>query len=171
MAEPIKLTEEEKKKANKGCSTILIIAVAIFGVWYFTKSDDKKEVSTSSSDQYQNSSTTSTAPTTSTPSSSSASNSAIEDKDPYEVIHVAFEGFPDKEVVQPMMEAVMKRYNMTITNDNILKVGNMLVVLKKESVVGVTEMDILKHIYQKGSSSITLPEQAGISSVLLEQSK
>lgn len=166
MAEPIKLTEEEKKKANKGCSTILIIAVAIFGVWYFTKSDDKKEVATSS-DQYQNSSTTSTAPTTSTPSS----NSAIADKDPYEVIHIAFEGFPDKEVVQPMMEAVMKRYNMTITNDNILKVGNMLVVLKQESKVGVTEMDILKHIYQKGSASITLPEQAGISSVLLEQSK
>ncbi len=170
MAEPIKLTEEEKKKANKGCSTILIVAVAIFAVWYFTKGDVKKEAATSSSDQYQNSSTTSTAPTTSTPSSSST-NSEIAGKDPYEVIHIAFEGFPDKEVVQPMMEAVMKRYNMTITNDNILKVGNMLVVLKQESKVGVTEMDILKHIYQKGSASVTLPEQAGISSTILEATK
>jgi len=165
MSEPIKLTEEEKKKANKGCSAILIIAVAILGVWYFTKSEDKKEVASSSPDQYQNNSTTST------PSSASASNSEIADKDPYEVIHIAFEGFPDKEEVQPIMEAVIKRYNMTITNDNILKVGNMLVVLKKESKVGVTEMDILKHIYQKGSASVTLPEQAGISSTILEVTK
>ena len=169
MADPKQLTPEEKQKANKGCLTILVVAAVILGVWYFTKGNDKTEESTTQYVQPESSSSTSTAP--STQSSSSSSSSSIADKDPYEVIHIAFEGFPDKEEVQPMLEAVMKRYNMTVTNDNILKVGNMLVVLKKESKVGVTEMDILKHIYQKGSSSITLPEQAGISSVLLEQSK
>ena len=170
MADPKQLTPEEKQKANKGCLTILLVAAVIFGVWYFTKSNDKKEESTTQYVQLESSSSASTAPSTQS-SSSSSSSSSIADKDPYEVIHIAFEGFPDKEDVQPMLEAVMKRYNMTVTNDNIIKVGNMLVTLKQDSKVGVTEMEILKHIYQKGSSSITLPEQAGISSVLLEQSK
>lgn len=169
MADLKQLTPEEKQKANKGCLTILAVAALIFGVWYFTKSNDKKEESTTQYVQPESSSSTSTAP--STQSSSSSSSSSIADKDPYEVIHIAFEGFPDKEDVQPMLEAVMKRYNMTVTNDNIIKVGNMLVTLRQDSKVGVTEMEILKHIYQKGSSSLTLPEQAGISSVLLEQSK
>ena len=160
------LTPEEKQKGNKGCLTILAVAALIFGVWYFTKSNDKKEESTTQYVQPESSSSTSTAST-----QSSSSSSSIADKDPYEVIHIAFEGFPDKEDVQPMLEAVMKRYNMTVTNDNIIKVGNMLVTLRQDSKVGVTEMEILKHIYQKGSSSLTLPEQAGISSVLLEQSK
>lgn len=163
MTDLKELTPEEKQKANKGCLTIVIIVVAIVAVWYFVKGNDKTEVSTIQNEQTGNSSSTSSA--------TSQSSSSIADKDPYEVIHIAFEGFPDKEVVQPMLEEVMKRYNMAITNDNILKVGNMLIVLQKESKVGVTEMEILKHIYQKGSSSITLPEQAAISSLLLEQSK
>lgn len=169
MAEqPKELTPEEKQKANKGCLTILVIAAVAFGIWFFSKSNDNKDSSTTQYQQYESSSSTSPSTSTTTPSSST---SKIADKDPYEVIHIAFEGFPDKEEVQPMLEAVMRRYDMPVTNDNILKVGNMLVVLRKESKVGVTEMEILKHIYQKGSSSITLPEQAGISSVLLEQSK
>lgn len=168
MADPKQLTPEEKQKANKGCLTILAVAALIFGVWYFTKSNDKKEESTTQYVQPESNSSTSTAPST---QSSSSSSSSIADKDPYEVIHIAFEGFPDKEDVQPMLEVVMKRYDMTVTNDNIIKVGNMLVTLRQDSKVGVTEMEILKHIYQKGSSSLTLPEQAGISSVLLEQSK
>jgi len=169
MTDPKQLTPEEKQKANKGCLTILVVAAVILGIWYFTKSEDKKEESTTQYVQPESSSSTSTAPSTQSPSSSSTSS--IADKDPYEVIHIAFEGFPDKEEVQPMLEAVMKRYGMTVTNDNIIKVGNMLVTLRQDSKVGVTEMEILKHIYQKGSSSITLPEQAGVSSVLLEQSK
>lgn len=164
MTEPKELTPEEKQKANKSCLTILIIATVIFSIWYFSKVDEKEESSTIQYNQYENSSSTNTMTSSSTPSQ-------IADKDHYKVIHMAFDGFPDKEDIQPMLEAVMKRYNIPTTNDNILKVGNILVVLRKESNVGVTEMEILKHIYQKGSSAITLPEQAGISSVLLEQSK
>ena len=144
MADPKQLTPEEKQKANKGCLTILVVAAVIFGIWYFTKDNDKKEESATQYVQPGNNSSTSTEPSTQSPSSSS-----ITDKDPYEVIHIAFEGFPDKEDVQPMLEAVMKRYNMTVTNDNIIKVGNMLVTLRQDSKVGVTEMEILKHIYQK----------------------
>lgn len=100
-----------------------------------------------------------------------SSTSSPSDKDAYEVIEGVFEGSPSKSQVQPMIEAVMNRYGMTITNEHTMNVANMLFVLKKESKVGVTEMEILKHIYQHGSSSVTLPEQAAISSVYLEQNK
>ena len=89
----------------------------------------------------------------------------------YEMMETAFEGFPSESEIKPMMEDVMKTYNMQVTEENLLKVANMLVVLRKESKVGVTEMEILKHMYQNGSSSISLAEQAAISSVLLETSK
>jgi hypothetical protein len=107
----------------------------------------------------------------STYSSSENSSSSTSGKDPYEVMHVVFEGSPEIEKIKPMFEAVMETYNFPKTDDNRLKIANMLVTLKQSSAVGVTEMDILKHIYQHGSDKITLPEQAGLSATLLETSK
>jgi hypothetical protein len=91
--------------------------------------------------------------------------------DAYEKIHVAFEGMPDIDKVKPMLEAVMTRYNIVINNDNVLKCANVLVTLKNDSKIGVTEMDILKHMYQRGSASVDYPTQAAISSQYLEETK
>lgn len=91
--------------------------------------------------------------------------------DAYGKIHIAFEGMPDTEKVKPLLEAVMNRYNIVINNDNVLRCANVLVVLKKDSKVGVTEMDILKHMYQSGSSSVDYATQAAISATYLEQTK
>lgn len=100
-----------------------------------------------------------------------SNTSVVSEKDPYEMMHIAFEGSPEISTIKPMIESIMDRYNMSKTNDNILKVGNMLVSLRQSSAVGVTEMELLKHIYQHGSDQITLGEQAGISATLLEISK
>jgi len=97
--------------------------------------------------------------------------SSVTDKDPYEVMHVAFEGSPSISKIKPMIEAIMERYNMPKTNDNILKVGNMLVSMRQSSTVGLTEMELLKHIYVHGSDQVTLAQQAGISATLIETSK
>lgn len=91
--------------------------------------------------------------------------------DAYEKIHLAFEGMPEVERVKPLLDAVMKRYNITINNSNVLKCANVLMVMKKASKVGVTEMEVLKHIYQKGTSTIDYPTQAAMSATYLEQSK
>jgi len=91
--------------------------------------------------------------------------------EPYEKIHIAFEGFPNIEVIKPLLESVMTRYNIIINNDNILKCANVLITLKNDSKVGVTEMDILKHIYQKGTSKIDYATQAAISYTYLESTK
>lgn len=104
-------------------------------------------------------------------SSSTSSSSISAEKDPYEIMNVAFVGNPKISEIKPLMESVMDNYNLPQTNENKLKVGSMLVALRKSNTVGVTEMDILKHIYLYGSNKLTLPEQAGISSTLLITSK
>ena len=86
----------------------------------------------------------------------------------YDMLHVVFEGMPDVEKIKPLIEAVMKKYDVVINNDNVQRVGSMLLSLKKSSAIGVTEMDILQHIYQNGTSAVKLPEQAAISATLLE---
>lgn len=97
--------------------------------------------------------------------------SSVAEKDPYEIMEVAFEGSPEISKIKPMLEAVIENYDLPKTDEYRLKVGSMLVSLRKASAVGVTEMEILKHIYQHGSNQISLPDQAGISATLLETSK
>lgn len=91
--------------------------------------------------------------------------------DAYEKIHIAFEGMPEIDKVKPLLETTMSRYNIIINNENVLKCANVLVALKNDSKVGVTEMDILKHMYQKGSSNVDYATQAAISATHLEQTK
>lgn len=74
----------------------------------------------------------------------------------YEKIHIAFEGEPEIEKIKPLLEAVMVNYKLPITYENIEEVGDCLVYLRQHSKVGVTEMDILKHIYQKGTNNLNL---------------
>lgn len=87
------------------------------------------------------------------------------------MMQVAFEGSPEISKIKPMLEAVLEKYDLPKTDEYRLKVGSMLVSLRKASAVGVTEMEILKHIYQNGSNKISLPDQAGLSATLLETSK
>lgn len=99
------------------------------------------------------------------------SKNIITEKDPYEIMHVAFEGSPEIDKIKPMLEAVLDNYSLPKTDVYRLKVGNMLVALRKASAVGVTEMKILKHIYQNGNNKLTLPQQAGLSATILEKSE
>ncbi len=91
--------------------------------------------------------------------------------DAYTMMETAFEGSPRKSEIQPMMQKVMEMYGYQETEDNLQKFGSVLVTLRKESILGVTEMDILKHIYQFGNPNITFPEQAAISALYLEKHK
>lgn len=95
----------------------------------------------------------------------------ISSDDPYEKICYVFVGKPNKSKVQPLLEAVMKKHNLAVNNENIMKAASCLLTLRKKSTIGITEMEILKHMYQKGTSKLTFPDQAAISSVLLEKSK
>jgi len=89
----------------------------------------------------------------------------------YKMMEVAFEGYPSTSEIKPMMEKVMKDYNFEVNEKNLERVADMLVTLRKESLVGVTEMEILKDIYQKGNRNISLPNQAALSFMNLEDTK
>lgn len=103
--------------------------------------------------------------------SSSNSSSNPSEKDPYEIMHIAFEGSPEIDEIKSLLEVVMDNFSFPKTDENRLKLANGLVVLRKASTVGVTEMDILKHIYQHGTNKISLAEQLGLSATILETSK
>ncbi len=106
-------------------------------------------------------------------SCSSGSEDSLKNENPsaYELMETAFVGNPVKNDIQPMMERVMQRHKLDVNEENLQKVGSMLVTLRKASDAGVTEMEILEHIYQNGSDKLTLSEQAGISATLLESTK
>lgn len=86
----------------------------------------------------------------------------------FEVMEKVFVGNPSKNAVKPYIDKVAKMYGYPLNNDNYLKIANMLFNLRKESKSGVTEMQILKHVVLKGSTKISLSQQATISSVQLE---
>ena len=89
----------------------------------------------------------------------------------YEMISDAFEDAPAQHEIKPLLENVMDKYHYSKTEDHKLGVANMLVELRKSSAVGVTEMEILKHMYQEGDSRNTIDKQAALSATILEISK
>ncbi len=150
-------------KLNKKMKNINIKTTAIFAFFITLVS--------CSNNPLPNNSTSNSSSNSSSNGPPENSRSSVREEDPYEVMHVAFEGMPAISTIKPMIEAIMDRYNMPKTNDNILKVGNMLVSMRQTSTVGLTEIELLKHIYQHGSDRVTLAQQAGISATLLETSK
>jgi hypothetical protein len=96
---------------------------------------------------------------------------SIQQASAYEMMETVFIGKPRKSTIQPLIEAVMKRHGLTVTEQNLIGVSSALVSLRKESAVGVTEMDILKHMYQKGNSKNDMVTQMGTSAAILEYSK
>ena len=145
-----------------------ILLLFLFSCSNNTSTENSSRKTDDNSSKIDKSDSNVTTPTNKTPERTSSS---VAEKDPYEMMQVAFEGSPEISRIKPVLEAVIQKYDLPKTNEYRLKVGSMLVSLRKASAVGVTEMEILKHIYQHGSNQISLPDQAGISARLLETSK
>lgn len=104
-------------------------------------------------------------PTNNTSQRSSATASA------YEIMEVVFEGVNDREEIKPLLEKVMSYHDMDISEENLMKCADILVALRKSSVVGVTEMDVLKNMYQHGTKGLDFGSQAAVSFSVLEMNK
>lgn len=87
---------------------------------------------------------------------------------PYEMMTRVFVGSPSEKEIRTYLEPVMKKHNLSITKDNLIRCSSSLLSLRKSSKKGITEMQILKHMYKNGSSKISFADQAGISATLLE---
>ncbi|MBE9597993.1 hypothetical protein [Pedobacter sp. MC2016-24] len=88
----------------------------------------------------------------------------------YEMLHVVFEGNPDKKVLKKLISVMMAKQNIEENYENLNRCGSVFLSMKNSSAIGVTEMQILKHMYQVGDATQTFPNQAAISAVLVEQS-
>ena len=131
----------------------------------FSFSCGEKKTETKNDKLIENSNPSSTMTSENSTSSENTQPSA------YGMMEVAFEGNPSTSEIQPMMEEVMKNYKLEVNEENLQKVASMLVSLRKESKVAVTEIEILKNIYQKGDRNIPLTTQAVNSLMNLEQNK
>lgn len=89
----------------------------------------------------------------------------------YEMLHVVFDGKPEVESIKKLMGAVMAKYNIEENYENLNRCGSALLALRNSSAVGVTEMEILKYMYQHGDAGQPFPKQAAISVIILEQTK
>lgn len=88
--------------------------------------------------------------------------------DPYYIMHIAFEGQPGQAELATLINEVLQQHNEEVNDRNAIGLGNALVVMRKESKKGVTEMEILRHMHRVGANKMKLSEQVGLSASLLE---
>lgn len=103
--------------------------------------------------------------------SNTAQQSSYEMADAINKMNVVFVGNPSETEIKELIEGVMQKWNLEKTNDQALKIANALVVMRKESKVGVTEMEILKYIYQLGDTKLKLGDAIGLAATMLELRK
>jgi len=148
--------EKEKSRTAKnvnrtfagcGISIILIIGLTTFGVTKMCSNNDNNYYNTNK-----------------------VSNEEIKPNS-YQIISTVFIGNPTQSEIQPMLETILRNYNKPINDDEIMKFANGLLVMRKDSKIGITEMQILKHMYQHFDSKIDMAGQLALSSSLLEMYK
>ena len=90
--------------------------------------------------------------------------------DPYENMHRLFLDAPEAGIIRERVNDVMSRYGKRITPTSLRDFTRLLMELRNESGDVVSEMDILRHMFEKGKPRNTLEEQARSSvSALMEE--
>jgi len=90
-------------------------------------------------------------------------------EDPHQVLSNVFKGNPAKEEIIPVIERILEIYNLPNTPDQIGKIGNMALVMRKKSIMGFTEMQLLRCMARLGDTKIAnVSEQAAICSMSLD---
>jgi len=85
----------------------------------------------------------------------------------FEMLPIVSEGNPSLESVKKLLSDVMDKYHLEVNYENINRCGSAVLSLREASAVGVTEMELLKHMYQEGDDRLSFPEQAGVSATIL----
>lgn len=84
----------------------------------------------------------------------------------YEKMTVVFDGQPAISEIKAILEPVMIKHKLPVTEENLSKAASMLVSARERS--NIKEMDLLRHMYKNGSDKLSFTEQAGISLVMLQ---
>jgi len=92
-----------------------------------------------------------------TGTSSSKKTTNVYQKSAYKKMEIAFIGNPKESEIRPILDEVILHHGADLTERNREKSASVLVELRKSSKVGITEMDILKHMHNGGSEMIIVP--------------
>ncbi len=87
-----------------------------------------------------------------------------------EMMVTTFDGKQSEEEVKTKMDAVMKAYNVEVTEKNYEKCASALINLRK-AVKGVSEMEIIDSMLESdaGKNGVSFPDQAALSAMALEE--
>lgn len=96
------------------------------------------------------------------------SSSYKEQTPAYEQFHVVFKGEPEVQDIQKLMDAILDQYQMEKTELNKHKFGSALLKMQQTSPTGVSEMQIMKYMYQNSDASTPLPTAIGKAAYILE---
>ncbi|WP_299288465.1 hypothetical protein [uncultured Mucilaginibacter sp.] len=99
------------------------------------------------------------------------SSESTENITAYEKMHVVFTDKPSEETISKLMNPILTNYSLPIDEEHEEKFASALVSMKQQSAVGVTEMEILKYMYQHPDASSSLPEAIGKAATILEMRK
>lgn len=95
---------------------------------------------------------------------------ANEEKPPaYEQFHDVFRGSPEVQDIQNLMDAILDQYQMEKNELNKQKFGSALLKMQQISPTGITEMEIMKYMYQHPDTSLSLPTAIATATAILEQ--
>ena len=89
-------------------------------------------------------------------------NQRTDDKDgALMMLESVFKGQHDKQAISVMMDSVLTRYNVELSKENYLKIGNLLVAKRMESEDKLLEMDMLAHMntINAGGRGVTFEAQ------------
>ena len=113
---------------------------------------------------------TATAPNTATATApNTATATATPTSEAIGLMEIAFLGGYDQDQIKTLLDQTMVLYDLEITEDNYMRVGNVLVALRKQT--DVPEMDILicaKEAHTPGVN-LQIPDAMGICAATLNQ--
>ena len=89
----------------------------------------------------------------------------------YEQFQTVFKGNPRAEEIQKLMDAIIEQYGMENTDKLKNQIASALLGMSNDSAVGVTEMDIMKYMYQNPQLAKPLPTAIAEAAFILEKIK
>jgi len=98
---------------------------------------------------------------------------SVQDMDALSQMCLAFEGSPSSEAIKALLDQVLPLYGLEANEENYSRVGSVLVTLRKESKVGITEMHILSYMAMSGPppTNMEFPDMAALAFTALESSE
>ncbi|MDN5288176.1 MAG: hypothetical protein JWR38_4450 [Mucilaginibacter sp.] len=98
-------------------------------------------------------------------------NDYVNNTPAYEQFHTIFKGEPSAEDIGRLMDAILDMYHYPKMEQTKQKFGSMFYGLRKNSVAGVSEMELMKYMYQNPNNIDPPTTAAAKALIILDNTK